>query len=97
MTEKKIPHVTLVDLDFHFLVGKTPDEVYRQFRRCDRLSRKKFFSRTVQWGSYRVTESPERITIHLAQGGKAIAYFSFVPAPRFRAREPVVTRTGDCR
>jgi hypothetical protein len=80
---KKIPHVTLVDLAFDSLVGKSRQEVYRHFRVCQRASRKKFFAKAVDWDSYRVTSSPERITIHLAQNGKVTAYFSFVPAPRF--------------
>jgi hypothetical protein len=46
MAEKKIPHITLVGLDFDSIVEKSPEEVYRHFRRCDRLSRKKFFART---------------------------------------------------
>ena len=86
MAEKTIPHVTLVDLDFDSLVGKSPEEVYRHFRRCDRVNRKKFFPRSVQWDTYRVTVSPERITIHLSQDGKEAASFSFLPAPRFPAR-----------
>ena len=85
MAEKQTPHVTLVDLDFDSLVGKSPQEIYRHFRRRDRSSRKRFFASSVAWDSYRVTESPERITIHLAQGGKVTASFSFLPAPRFRA------------
>src|SRR5688572_667013 len=76
MAAAKKPHVTLTYLDFESLIGKSPQEVYRQFVITCRLSRKRIFAASVKWNGYRVTETDNRITIHLAQDQREVAYFS---------------------
>ena len=82
-SRKKRPHVTMVTLDFAGLQRRSDRGVYREFDSIRLGSPKRIFPPYVWYNSWRVSRQPDRITIHLAADGEDVAYYSFIPGPRY--------------
>ncbi len=83
MPKRGVRHIKVTHVDFDSLLGKSPQEIYGLFVGTCRMNRKRLLPASLQWNNYRVSETPNLITIHLALNEDDVAYFSFARPPRF--------------
>src|SRR5690348_14882153 len=82
-------HVSVIDLDFDRVAASDDAGAFSHFKSVCQISRKRIVPKTVKTNAYRVTRTPQSVTIHLLwfdekkNSEEETFRFSFVPAPKF--------------